>query len=389
MAAVPGSIFRRIIFWAHLSCGVTAGVFILVMSASGVLLTYEHQMTESAARRNFVAVSSDKQTLNADQLADIAHQVLPQGARASLVFDAEPGAPVTVSRVREGALLLNPFDGSVIEDASTGRRDFFRVVENWHRWLGGSSQDARAKLIDYGNLAFLFIIVSGIYIWLPHVWRWRVLRGLMLFHTKYINAKVRDFNWHHVFSFWMLVPLFIISLSGVMMSFPWANKLVYAAYGETVPERRGQQGAADAPAGAPSQTPGDSTQRASLETLRQVAIAQIPDWKRMTIPLTARGAQIEITTELKSSEVRAPRQAVTLSTADASVIRLQAPQQNAQTPGQRARSWLRFAHTGEQFGVVGQTVAGIASLAACFLVYTGLALAWRRLIRPLFRRSAA
>ncbi len=29
----------------------------------------------------------------------------------------------------------------------------------------------------------------------------------------------------------------------------------------------------------------------------------------------------------------------------------------------------------------------LASLAACFLVYTGLALAYRRLIRPLLRRA--
>jgi hypothetical protein len=50
---------------------------------------------------------------------------------------------------------------------------------------------------------------------------------------------------------------------------------------------------------------------------------------------------------------------------------------------------MRFAHTGEQYGVVGQTVAGLASLAACFLVYTGIALAWRRLIRPLLRRAGS
>ncbi len=50
---------------------------------------------------------------------------------------------------------------------------------------------------------------------------------------------------------------------------------------------------------------------------------------------------------------------------------------------------MRFAHTGEEYGVVGQTIAGLASLAACFLVYTGFALAWRRLVWPLFRRAAA
>jgi len=63
------------------------------------------------------------------------------------------------------------------------------------------------------------------------------------------------------------------------------------------------------------------------------------------------------------------------------------------TPGQRTRRWLRFIHTGEAYGLAGQTVAGLASLAACLLVATGLALAWRRLrplpLRPRRRASLA
>jgi uncharacterized iron-regulated membrane protein len=330
--------------------------------------------------------------LDADSLALAARKELPAGARPSLVFNADPTAPVTVSRGRDGSLLLNPYDGSVIQDASTGRREFFRVVENWHRWLSGDSRGTGAKLIDYGNLLFLFIVISGIYIWLPMVWRWRTLRGLMLFQKSYINGKVRDFNWHHVFSFWMLIPLFVISLSGVVISFDWAHRLVYAAYGETAPPRRA--GGAPPPAdpratnrnGAPA---GDqAAPRASLESLRQAAIAQTPGWNRLTLPLDARGPNIEIALELASTERRPPRQTVTLNTADATVVRVQPPQANTQTPGQRARTWLRLAHTGEQYGIVGQTIAGLASLAACFLVYTGLALAWRRLVRPLLRRTA-
>ena len=58
------------------------------------------------------------------------------------------------------------------------------------------------------------------------------------------------------------------------------------------------------------------------------------------------------------------------------------------TPGSRARSTIRFLHTGEVLGLIGQTIAGLASLAACFLVWTGLALAWRRLVRPLFQGVA-
>ena len=39
---------RSAIFWLHLAVGLTMGVFILIMSVTGVLLTYERQMLRAA-----------------------------------------------------------------------------------------------------------------------------------------------------------------------------------------------------------------------------------------------------------------------------------------------------------------------------------------------------
>ena len=41
---------RTLFFWAHLTAGLTAGIVILTMSATGVLLTYERQLIEWADR---------------------------------------------------------------------------------------------------------------------------------------------------------------------------------------------------------------------------------------------------------------------------------------------------------------------------------------------------
>jgi uncharacterized iron-regulated membrane protein len=60
-----------------------------------------------------------------------------------------------------------------------------------------------------------------------------------------------------------------------------------------------------------------------------------------------------------------------------------------QTPGRRARSFLRFAHTGEYYGLTGQTIAGLVSAASVVLVYTGVALSWRRLREWQARRRAS
>jgi len=44
----------------------------------------------------------------------------------------------------------------------------------------------------------------------------------------------------------------------------------------------------------------------------------------------------------------------------------------------KLRSYIRFLHTREFLSLFGQTIAGLASLLACLLVYTGVMLAWRR-----------
>ena len=48
--------------------------------------------------------------------------------------------------------------------------------------------------------------------------------------------------------------------------------------------------------------------------------------------------------------------------------------------GRKARTWLRFLHTGEALGFFGKLVAALASLGGAMLMWTGFALAFRRFI---------
>ena len=70
----------------------------------------------------------------------------------------------------------------------------------------------------------------------PRRWSWKHLRPVVLF-TRGARGKARDFNWHNVIGIWSAVPLFIVVLSAVPISFPWASDLVYRAVGEEPPAR--------------------------------------------------------------------------------------------------------------------------------------------------------
>lgn len=389
VAPIPGSVFRRVLFWAHLSCGVAAGLLILLMSVTGVLLAYEKQLVAAAEQGNRIGVLADAPMLTAEAMAEKARAAAPDAQRLALVFNIDPAVPVTITRGRDAPLLMNPWTGELLPDAAAGTRHFLHEVEDLHRWMAGDARSTRASLMHLANLLFVFIVISGLYLWLPAVWRWRAIQPRVVPVLRYVNGKARDYAWHQSFGVWMLIPLAIIAGTGVVMSYGWANSLLFAAYGEQVPQRGGPPGGGGGGGGGPPRPAAETaapTTRATLDQLLTTARVQLPDWQRLTLPVKPLADAVDIVAEVPGEGVRLPRRTLTVSAADASVIKLSPPPAQAaarQTAAQRARTWVRFAHTGEYYGVIGQTIAALASLLACVLVYTGLALAWRRLVRPL------
>jgi uncharacterized iron-regulated membrane protein len=61
----------------------------------------------------------------------------------------------------------------------------------------------------------------------------------------------------------------------------------------------------------------------------------------------------------------------------------------AANAGRKLRTWFRYLHTGEVFGIAGQIIVALASAGGAMLVWTGLSLAWRRFFAWNARRPAA
>lgn len=372
---------RRVVFWSHLTVAVLSGVVVLMMSATGVLLTYERQIVAFAERQAFTVAARDGPRLDADQLADHAAAALGEGA--ALVFEYGRNTPVRATAGRRDQAFLDPYTGEVLGSGVAGVEAFFGFVTGLHRWLAldGASRGTARAITGATNLMFLFILVSGAFLWWPRRWRWSLLRTQLLFRRGLPTAKARDYNWHHVFGVWALAPLLLIVVSGVVISYPWASDLVFRAYGEE--PARGRPSAGGGERGAPQgAAPADPV---PLDRALAAVKAFDPNWRTITLhPPRPEAPMVIATVDTGNGAQAALRRTVTISRADASVVAVQGNE--AVSPGRRARTWMRFIHTGEVYGIVGQTVAGLASLAAVFLVYTGLALAFRRLVLPLFRR---
>ena len=198
--------FRSFIFWPHLVCGVAAGVIILIMSATGVLLTYEKQMVAWADKQRMPVIASEAPALGITDLIRSVHTSTGE-TPSSIAMPASADAPALVM-AGQRRVLVDPRTGQLLGDSAPRLRAFFRSVTDWHRWLAlAGQQRALGKAVTgWANLIFAFIVLSGMYLWLPKIWRWRQVRSILWFRGG-LRGKARDFNWHNAIGIWSSVPL--------------------------------------------------------------------------------------------------------------------------------------------------------------------------------------
>lgn len=394
-------LFRKLLFWCHLTTGVLAGIVVLIMSVTGVLLTYERQMVAWADTRHYqITPPADTARLPLETLLAKVRETQPGTTLSTVTLRADISEPAAVAlAANPGAgpggartLFVNPYTGTVLGEGAQGIRNFFRVVTDWHRWLGakGESRAAARAITGACNLGFLFIVVSGFYLWWPRTWTWQQFKNILWFRRG-LPGKARDFNWHNVIGFWSVGPLFIIVLSAVTISYQWAGNLVYRVVGEAPPAPAGRP--APPPTNSGTQTAGGAPVAAGerrgegprsaetpldgLNSLWARAEQQTPGWQTITLRLPNNtDAPVAFTIDQGYAGQPHKRGQLTLDRKSGAVTKWE-PFASF-TKGRQLRSILRFAHTGEIGGLTGQTIAGLVSLGGVFLVWTGLALSWRR-----------
>ena len=374
-----GKRFRKVLFWSHLACGVTAGLVILLMSLTGVLLTYEKQMIVWAETRSYRLTPAEGQvSLPPEEVLRRVKQVEP-GRAVTLLARADRTLPTAIGLEDGRTLQVDPYTGAVLGEGAPAVRRFFRFVTSWHRWLGteGAGRATGKAITGACNLAFLFVIVSGFYLWFPSPKTWSRFKSILWFQRG-LPPKARDFNWHNVIGFWSLGPLFLVVLSATVISYPWASNLAYRVMGEDPP----RPPAPAKPAAPSSSTPaaavaGKASGEGMVDGPWQVAAAHAPGWKTLSLRLPEKpDAPLVFTIDHGTGGQPQHRATLTLAQGSGEVLKWEPF--SSFGPGRKFRTFLRFAHTGEVGGLAGQTLAGVVTFGTLFLGWTGFALAWRR-----------
>lgn len=364
--------FRKLIYWPHLICGVVAGILIFIMSVTGVLLTYERQMISWAEGSYDRAVPEGTTPLSIDEIMTMNEAAFGEGALRSVKIENDPEAPVVVRG--SDYYYINRYNGEILGNGPKGVKDFFSDTRSLHRWLlmTGENRSTARMFTGAANLMFLFIVLSGMYLWLPRVFTKENFRKI-LFFRKTKSSRARDFNWHNVMGIWSAIPLAVIVATATVFYYSWANNLVYTMAGEEPPVRGRSAQNAELPT---------FDQNVPFESMFDKAITMRENWTTITMTYPkATDETVKFSVDTGNGGEPTKKADLFLSRADGSTAKWE-PYQDY-SAGKQARYFIRFLHTGEALGILGQTIAGIVSLFGAVLVWTGLALAYRKYIKPL------
>ena len=398
---------RKSIFWIHLVCGVSAGAVVLMMSATGVVLTYERQMLEWAVQDLYVEPEPAAERLPVETLVAAVEASEPGFEASTFVIRPDSAAPAAVIQGRRDARYVNAYTSEALGTGAPVMRSIFSNMTGWHRYFNAAREDRAPwrAITGASNVAFLFLVLSGMYLWLPKIFSRTMFRVRLWFNPKVATSKARDFNWHHVFGIWSAIPLVVVVATATVFSYPAVSDMVYRSFGEEPPGRRAaparQPAAAlQAPVAATSfdaAPMASASMRApiapanlSLDELLDLAASHVDGWRTIALSIPDADADtVRFTIDRGNGGQPQYRHTLELDSQTGAVVASQPF--SSLSPGRQARSFIRYLHTGEALGIVGQTIAGLVSLTSIIMVWTGLALAYRRLIVPLYpsrRRSS-
>ncbi len=370
---------RKLLFWPHLVAGLLAGLIIFLLCLTGLVLVFERPVVAWADDSKQGTVPAGAPRLTVEALVANAQRAQGQERPSAITVFSDPASAVQVGFGREGGVYVDPYSGEVRPLGAPRARAFFHWVTDLHRFLlgHGDSRPVGKAITGAANLGFLFLGLTGLYLWFPRKWAWRAYRPALWFRNG-LRGKAREFSWHNVIGLWSLPVLLVLTISGAVISYGWASNAVYRLAGETPPVGRGPGG----PPPPQVTPPSEGATAASWEAQFAAATAAVPGSESTTLRLAAPGRGEPQATSFSVRLANQPPQRATVQVVvDPFTAGVLSTQGYAEaSAGRRARMWLRFLHTGEALGIPGLLLAGLACLGGCFLVYTGISLSLRRYV---------
>lgn len=374
---------RPVLFWLHLVLGLSAAVVIAIVALTGALLAFEGRILAVTERDHAAVAPASAGTSPLAPAALVARiaQQHPTDRVLSLRLHADPSLMPSV-RLRDGGTRwVHPVTGETSVREKETLREFFSLMLRWHRWLAAPrdatffNQALGRSLVGWSTAILLVLSISGLILWWPRAFSRRALEFLTLPRLRW-HGRLRHWNWHNAFGFLSVIPIIVLSLTGLVMAFDPVKNFLY-------PEQKSPALKIPAPA--------DKSTAASPDLIFARTVAAVPDWQSLLFYLPRQednGAYQVRPLTIYAYTAGWPSSVSTPLRFDPFTGALLETSRFADLPLASAlRALNRDIHTGEAFGLLGEIAAFVTCLATLVLIYTGVALSLHRLRRYLRRES--
>lgn len=219
----------------HLWISLPLGLVITVICLTGAALVFEREIIRGMNPHLYrVTEQGNIPPLSPSEIVARIGEQLPDSLHlTSLQLSGNPGETWMAAFKETGkrSLSLNPYTGEV--NGWTQTHPFFQTLRKLHRWLldppafkGGAS--AGKTVVGITTLLMVFILVSGLVIWIP-----RNRRALKNRLRVACNKGWRRFWYdsHVSLGFYATLFLLVMALTGLTWSFPWYRNAAYSLLG--------------------------------------------------------------------------------------------------------------------------------------------------------------
>jgi uncharacterized iron-regulated membrane protein len=361
MAEQNSSQWRRALWRVHQWIGAGFLLLLIPIALSGALLTYDHAIDRLLNPQRY-AVSGTDVSLSPSRYMSIAAEALPQGARPASVSFGNGPVVVSARGAAEGGMLfrnvyLDPPTGNVL-DVVDPRRSLVGFMHRFHENLTVPEYSGRA-VVGWIGVGVLFLCVTGLFIWWPRA-------GGLMRALRWRRMPETSGNLHHLFGFWIALPLAAVSFTGIYLAFPPQARTVMSALAPTSPQ--GGRPGFGLPAAKTVLTVDDA-----LRIAREAQPAAQP--LAVFVPAGARNQDATSPPPAWRVQLKTVEGAVVTALIDDRSGTLR--QAEAVLIGDRTAQWIRFIHEGSHSGPVWAFIVLLTGLFPAVLGVTGAIMWWR------------
>lgn len=224
------AIIRKIHFWL----GVITGPIVFVVAITGCIYAFQEELQDWTQAYRFV--KPGKNELPPSELEKIANKVNPDKHLHAIMYHKEGRAAKAIYYKYDkyyDFVYLDPYSGKVLKVFDVQNSFFGFILEgHFYLWLPKSIGQF---VVASASLIFLFIVISGIYLWWPRNKNNKRQKFTIKWNARW---RRRNFDLHSVVGAYVSLVAIIFVLTGLIWGFVWVRDGIYklVSGGETYQE---------------------------------------------------------------------------------------------------------------------------------------------------------